>query len=71
MKRLPTGVENFKEIIKGGYYYVDKTLLVKDVINLSGKIKLITRPRRFGKTLNMDMLMRFFLWTKRKIYLKV
>ena len=60
MKRLPTGVENFKEIIKGGYYYVDKTLLVKDVINLSGKIKLITRPRRFGKTLNMDMLMRFF-----------
>ena len=60
MKKLPTSVENFKEIIKGDYYYVDKSLIVKDMIDLPGKIKLITRPRRFGKTLNMDMMLRFF-----------
>lgn len=60
MKKLPTSVENFKELIKGDYYYVDKSLLIKDVIDLPGKIKLITRPRRFGKTLNMDMMLRFF-----------
>ena len=60
MKKLPTSVENFKELIKGDYYYVDKSLLIKDIIDLPGKIKLITRPRRFGKTLNMDMMLRFF-----------
>jgi len=60
MKKLPTSVENFERLIKGNYYYVDKTMLIKDIISLSGKIKLITRPRRFGKTLNMDMMLRFF-----------
>lgn len=60
MKKLPISVENFKELIKNNYYYVDKTLLIKDIVTLSGKIKLITRPRRFGKTLNMDMMFRFF-----------
>jgi len=60
MKKLPISVENFKEIVKGGYYYVDKSLLIKDVIELPGKVKLITRPRRFGKTLNIDMMMKFF-----------
>ncbi len=47
-------------MIKGNYYYVDKTMLIKDVVELPGKVKLITRPRRFGKTLNIDMLKRFF-----------
>ena len=60
MKKLPTSVENFKELIKGNYYYVDKSLLIKDALELPGKIKLITRPRRFGKTLNIDMMLHFF-----------
>ena len=57
---LPVGVENFEEIITKGYYYVDKTLLIKDLIDLRGKVNLFTRPRRFGKTLNMSMLRYFF-----------
>lgn len=52
MKRLPIGIENFKELITNDYYYVDKTLLIKDVCN--EKVVLYTRPRRFGKTLNMS-----------------
>lgn len=57
---LPVGVENFREMIEKGYYYVDKTLLIKDLIDLKGKVNLFTRPRRFGKTLNMSMLRYFF-----------
>ena len=57
---LPVGVDNFEEIITKGYYYVDKTLLIKDLINLRGKVNLFTRPRRFGKTLNMSMVRYFF-----------
>ena len=57
---LPIGVENYEEIIEKGYYYVDKTLLIKDLIDLRGKVNLFTRPRRFGKTLNMSMLRYFF-----------
>ncbi len=60
MKKLPIGVNDFKELIEEGYYFVDKTMLIKDVIELPGKIKLITRPRRFGKTLNMSMMEHFF-----------
>jgi len=60
MKKLPIGVNGFKELIEEGYYFVDKTMLIKDVIELPGKIKLITRPRRFGKTLNMSMMEHFF-----------
>ena len=56
---LPIGVENYEEIIEKGYYYVDKTLLIKDLIDLRGKV-LFTRPRRFGKTLNISMLRYFF-----------
>jgi CheY-like chemotaxis protein len=56
---LPAGNSDFKEIIIDNYYYIDKTMLVKDVWN-EGKVLLITRPRRFGKTLNMDMLRCFF-----------
>lgn len=58
MKRLPIGIENFKELISKDYYYVDKTHLISDVIN--EKVILFTRPRRFGKTLNMSMLYYFF-----------
>lgn len=57
---LPVGIENFEEIIEKGYYYVDKTLLIKDLIDLRSKVNLFTRPRRFGKTLNMSMLQYFF-----------
>lgn len=57
---LPIGVENFEEMITKGYYYVDKTLLIKDLIDLRAKVNLFTRPRRFGKTLNMSMLRYFF-----------
>lgn len=57
---LPVGIENFKEMIEKGYYYVDKTLLIQDLMDLKGKVTLFTRPRRFGKTLNMSMLRYFF-----------
>lgn len=59
MKKLPIGVSNFKELIESGYYYVDKTLLI-DEIEQSGKVILMPRPRRFGKTLNLSMI-RYFL----------
>jgi len=59
-KRIPTGQEDFKSIIENGYYFVDKTMLIKDVIEQHGFVNFITRPRRFGKTLNMSMLQRFF-----------
>ncbi len=58
MKRLPIGIENFKELIDKNYYYVDKTEFINDVCN--EKVALYTRPRRFGKTLNMSMLYYFF-----------
>ena len=58
MKRISTGIENFKELLDNNYYYVDKTMLIEDV--LSDKVMLYTRPRRFGKTLNMSMLYYFF-----------
>ncbi len=57
---LPVGVENFEDIIKNGYYYVDKTLFIKELLDLKGKVNLFTRPRRFGKTLNLSMLRYFF-----------
>ena len=58
MKRISTGIENFKELLDNNYYYVDKTRLIEDV--LSDKVMLYTRPRRFGKTLNLSMLYYFF-----------
>ncbi len=59
-KPIPIGIEDFKEIIDKGFYLVDKTLLIKDILNSAAKVTLFTRPRRFGKTLNMSMLRRFF-----------
>lgn len=60
MKRFPIGIEDFEEMIKEDYYYVDKTLLIKMLKMEGGKVTLFTRPRRFGKTLNMSMLKYFF-----------
>lgn len=59
-RMLPMGIENFKEIRTGNYYYVDKTGLIKTLLEHFGKVNLFTRPRRFGKTLNMSMLKYFF-----------
>ena len=58
--KLPMGIENFKEIRTGGFYYIDKTGLIKTLLRNPGKVNLFTRPRRFGKTLNMSMLRYFF-----------
>ena len=58
--KLPVGIESFEEIRKYEYYYVDKTLLIEQVLEEGSKVKLFTRPRRFGKTLNMSMLKSFF-----------
>jgi len=59
-EKLPIGIENFEEIRKEGFYYIDKTCLIRDLLNNWGKVNLFTRPRRFGKTLNMSMLKCFF-----------
>ena len=58
--KLPMGIENFKRIRTEGYYYVDKTGLIKDLLQNMAYVNLFTRPRRFGKTLNMSMLKYFF-----------
>ena len=58
--KLPVGIENFEEIRREGFYYVDKSYLIRDLLNSWGKVNLFTRPRRFGKTLNMSMLKNFF-----------
>ena len=59
-KKLPIGIENFEDMIKENYYYVDKTGLLKQLLNEHGLVNLFTRPRRFGKSLNMSMLKYFF-----------
>ena len=59
-KPLPIGVENFEKMIKNGYYYVDKTLFIKDLIDKKSEVNLFTRPRRFGKSLNLSMIQYFF-----------
>ena len=59
-KKLPVGIEDFEEIRKEGFYYIDKTGLIRDLLSNWGKVNLFTRPRRFGKTLNMSMLKNFF-----------
>ena len=59
-KALPIGVDNFEKVIKGGYCYIDKSMLIKELLDLKGEVNLFTRPRRFGKTLNLSMLRYFF-----------
>ena len=58
--KLPVGIENFEKIRRDGFYYVDKTGLIEQLLNNGGEVNLFTRPRRFGKTLNMSMLKCFF-----------
>lgn len=60
MKQLPIGIESFSKIIQNGYYYIDKTNMIRDLLNSKSEVTLFTRPRRFGKSLNMDMLKTFF-----------
>ena len=57
---LPIGVDNFEKLRREGYYYVDKTNMIRDLLDRKGEVTLFTRPRRFGKTLNMSMLQCFF-----------
>jgi len=64
MKRQPIGVDDFKEIVENNLYFVDKSLLIKEIIDDSSKVVLIARPRRFGKTLNMSLLRYYFEKTK-------
>lgn len=59
-KALPIGVDNFEKVIRENYFYVDKTMLIKELLDLKGEANLFTRPRRFGKTLNLSMLRYFF-----------
>ena len=59
-KRIPVGIEFYKRMIEKDYYYVDKTLLIKDILDQGGQVTLFTRPRRFGKTLALTMLRTFF-----------
>ena len=60
MLKLPIGIENFQEMRQSGFYYVDKTKLIEQLLERWGKVNLFTRPRRFGKTLNMSMTEYFF-----------
>ena len=59
-KKLPVGIDNFEKLRKEDFYYVDKTGLIVDLLNSWGEVNLFTRPRRFGKTLNMSMFKSFF-----------
>ncbi len=59
-KRIPIGIENYKEMLDKNYYYADKTLLIKELIDAGTKVTLFMRPRRFGKTLTLNMLKTFF-----------
>ena len=59
-KKLPVGIEDFEKLRKEGFYYIDKTGLIRDLLNNWGEVNLFTRPCRFGKTLNMSMLKNFF-----------
>ena len=59
-KIIPIGIDDFEKMITKNHYYIDKTLFIKDIFTKPGETKLFTRPRRFGKTLNMSMLKYFF-----------
>ena len=59
-KKVPYGVRDFEKIVSEGYYYTDKTLFIRNILEQGGEVTLIPRPRRFGKTINMTMLKSFF-----------
>ena len=58
-KRLPVGIDKFEKIREEGFYYIDKTGFIRDLLHKWGEVNLFTRPRRFGKSLNMSMLQYF------------
>lgn len=60
LKKIPIGYDDYKQLIETGFYYVDKTLLIKDLLDHRAQVQVFTRPRRFGKTLNLSMLRYFF-----------
>lgn len=60
VKPLPIGIDNFEKMIRGDYYYVDKSMFIKELLDRKGEVNLFTRPRRFGKTLNISMLQYYF-----------
>ena len=64
MKRLAIGIDDFKKIIKEDCYYIDKTKFIEDILEDGSGVKLINRPRRFGKTLNMTTLKYFLISSK-------
>ncbi|MBR4695974.1 MAG: AAA family ATPase, partial [Selenomonadaceae bacterium] len=57
---MPVGIEDFKKLVQGDYYFVDKTRFIRDLLDIRTAVTLITRPRRFGKTLALSMLQYFF-----------
>ncbi len=59
-KKLPVGYDSFEEIRRGDFYYIDKTLFIKNLLSNAGKVNLFTRPRRFGQSRNMSMLKSLF-----------
>lgn len=63
-RKLPIGISDFKRVIDDNYYYVDKSLLIKDLIDSGSLVTLLPRPRRFGKTLNLSMVRFFFEHTE-------
>ena len=65
IRPVPIGIDNFKEIIKDGYCYIDKTDLIEDILLRGAKVNLFSRPRRFGKTLTISMLENYFNVKKR------
>ena len=64
MKKIPIGTKSFSRLVEGNYYFVDKTLMIKEFLDRGTDVTLITRPRRFGKTVNMSMMAEFFDITK-------
>ena len=70
LKRIPIGISDYRKLKTGDYYIVDKSLLIKEFLDSGAEVTLVTRPRRFGKTLNMSMMAEFFDITKDKGYLQ-
>ena len=66
--KIPVGISDFKKLREDGYYYIDKSGLIADLLTNNSEVTLITRPRRFGKTLAMSMLANFFDIRKESFY---
>lgn len=71
LKKLPVGIESFQEIRTEDFYYIDKTGLIRELLNRWSKVNLFTRPRRFGKSLNMSMLKAFLKLAAILVFLMV